>query len=111
MKSFSQSSGKSANSKSGEFSGALLGKMASGLDALEALANLAVAKVNRFMELAAQAAHVARQTLSATKTIPFATPDLEFNPAINPAKVAMAPKTPGLGSSGTMRKKHKDEGK
>jgi hypothetical protein len=98
MKSFAQSTGQSDNKKSGSFSGSLLGKMAEGLEALEAIANLAEAKVNRFMELAAQAAHVAKQTLDAAMTKPFATPDLEFN-------ASLTPQVPGLGSSTRSRVK------
>jgi hypothetical protein len=55
MRSFAQSTGQSANEKSGSFSGSLLGKLAEGLEALDAIASLAEAKINRFMELAAQA--------------------------------------------------------
>ncbi len=107
LKSFAQSTGLAANKSKGEFSGALLGKMAEGLEALEAIKNLAEAKINRFMELAIQAANVAKQTLAATKTIPFATPDLEFNPTLNMEKAALAPKVPGLGSSGKSQSKRK----
>ena len=107
LKSFAQSTGLAANKSKGQFSGALLGKMAEGLEALDAIKNLAEAKVNRFMELAIQAANVAKQTLEATKTIPFATPDLEFNPTLNIEKAALAPKGPGLGSSAKTPAKRK----
>lgn len=98
MRSFARSTGQLANEKSGSFSGELLGKMAEGLEALEAIANLAEAKVNRFMELAIEAAHVAKQTLAAAMTMPFATPDLEFN-------ASLTPQAPGLGSSTRARVK------
>jgi|GEM_PF-2046933 len=115
LQSFAHSSGQSANGKTGDFSGSLLGKIAEGLDALEAIKNLAEAKVNRFMELAAQAANIAKQTLQATRTIPYASPDVEFNPTLNVEKAAIAPKSPGLGSSTRAKKrtnvnKHKEDG-
>lgn len=95
IKDFAKATGKAANERSGSVSGKLLGKLAEGLEALEAMANLAAAKVSRFMELAAAAAYVTKQTLAATHTIPFATPDSGFNPSIN----AYSPRAPGLGGS------------
>lgn len=107
MKSFAQSTGKSANKKSGQFTGALLGKLAEGLEALEAMSALAMGQANRFMELAMQAVHVTKQKLEAIATKPFASQDVEFNAAINPAARAAAPKVPGLGASGSSRKRQK----
>jgi len=111
MKSFADSSGSSAGKKSGGFKGALLGKAAEGMDALEAFASLAKAKVNRFMELAAQAAHVAKQTLAAAKTMPFANPDMDFNPTLNVEKAVARRQAPtlGLGGGSSGRKKLEDK--
>lgn len=108
MKSFAHSTGKSANQKSGSFTGALMGKLTDGLDALEAMKALAIGQYNRFMELAIQAAHVTKQKLEAAKTIPFASQENDFNAAINPAR-AMAPKTLGLGTSARKKRKRSDE--
>jgi hypothetical protein len=76
------------------------------------MANLAAGKFNRFMELAIKAANVAKKTLAATLTIPFATADLEFNAALNPQARTRTPAL-GLGASGKSKpaKKHKDESK
>lgn len=95
IKSFSKSTGADAVKTKGSFFGKLLGKDAEGLEALEAIKSLAEKSVNRFMELAIKAANVVKLKLEATRTIPFASPDMEFNPSI----VAHAPKAPGLGGS------------
>ena len=108
MKSFAQSTGQSANQKSGSFSGLLLGKLAEGIDALNAMAALAAGHANRFMELAIQAAKVAKQTLEAAKTIPFASHDKDFNAAINPARASMF-KAPGLGGGQNIKMKEKQK--
>ena len=108
MKSFAQSTGKSANQKSGGFTGSLLGKLAEGAEALEAIKALALGHANRFMELAIQAAHVTKQKLDAAMTIPFASQDVDFNAAINPAR-ALGPKTPGLGTSGSAKKRKRSD--
>lgn len=100
IRDFAKATGKAANEKSGSISGKLLGKVAEGLEALEAMANLAVAKVSRFMELAAAAAHITKQTLAAAHTIPFATPDTGFNPSIS----GFSPRAPGLGGSTSQRR-------
>lgn len=114
MRSFADSSGSSAGKKEGGFTGKLLGKAAEGMDAIEAFASLAVAKVNRFMELAAQAAQVAKQTLTAVKTMAFANPDMDFNPTINVEKAVARRQAPTLGlgggSSGRKRQEHEDKG-
>lgn len=107
MKSFAHSTGKSANAKSGKFTGALMGKLTEGLEALDAIKALAVGEYNRFMELAIQAAHVTKQKLEAAMTIPFASQEADFNAAINPAR-AMAPKGPGLGTSARNKRKRSD---
>lgn len=111
MKSFADSSGSSAGKKEGGFAGKLLGKAAEGMDAIEAFASLAKAKVNRFMELAAQAAHVAKQTLEAAKTMPFANPDMDFNPTLNVEKAVARRQAPslGLGSGSSGRRQKKDD--
>lgn len=83
VNSFARSTGSTANEKVGGMSGKLLGKMAEGIEAMEAIGQLARAKVNNFMELAMKAAHVAKQTLEAAATKPYATPDLEFGRSIN----------------------------
>ena len=100
IKDFAKATGKAANEKSGSISGKLLGKMAEGLEALDAMANLAVAEVSRFMEMAAVAAHVTKQTLAAAMTIPFATPENSFNPSIS----GFNPRAPGLGGSTAQRR-------
>ena len=108
MKSFAQSSGKAAGKKEGGFSGKLLGKLADGLEAIEAMAALAAGHVNRFMQLAAQAVHAHTQKLESLKTIPFANPDHGFNETLNPQKAALRNATPKLGlGSGLSSKKHK----
>lgn len=104
MKSFAHSSGQSANQKSGQFSGALLGKVAEGLEALEAIKALALGHANKFMQLAMEAVHVTAKKLEAVGTKPFASQDLEFNAALNPVAAA-APNTPGLGSTGKARQR------
>jgi hypothetical protein len=96
VNSFAKSTGSAANKKTGEMAGKLLGKMAEGLEAMEAIGQLAKAKVNNFMELAIKAAHVAKQTLEAAATKPFATPDLEFNTGLN---------VPTLGMGGTKQRR------
>lgn len=103
MKSFAQSTGLAANSKSGNFHANLLGKVAEGLDALEAIGQLASGKFNRFMELAMQAAKVAKQTLESAKTIPFASVYINFNPTLNIEKASL--RGPGLGGSSHSRGK------
>ena len=103
MRSFANSTGKSANSQKGQFNGTLLGKLADGLEALEAIKALAVGHANRFMELAIQAAHVTKQKLDAAMTIPFASKEIIFNAAINPARVS-TPKAPSLGGARTINK-------
>ena len=108
LQSFADSSGKSAGKKKGGFSGELLGKVAEGLEALEAFAALAAAKSNLFMELAMKALKVHAQKLETKLTIPFANPDQEFNPALNPARAAMTPKAPTLGG-GSSKKRQKQE--
>jgi len=100
LNSFAKSTGKTAAKKSGGFKGTLLGKAAEGLEALEAIGQLAIGHANRFMELALEAAKVAKQTLEAGMTIPFASQELEFNAALNPA--ARAPSL-GLGAGGSRR--------
>lgn len=100
LNSFAKSTGKTAAKKSGGFTGSLLGKAAEGLAALEAIGQLAAGHANRFMELALEAAKIAKQTLQAGMTIPFASQELEFNAAINPA--ARAPSL-GLGAGGSRR--------
>jgi len=63
------------------------------------------------MELAAQAAHVAKQTLEAAKTMPFANPDMDFNPTLNVEKAVARRQAPTLGlggGSGRKRKKNDD---
>ena len=105
MKSFAKSTGKAANQRSGQFTGALLGKLAEGLEALEAIKALAMGQANRFMELAMQAVHVTKQKLEAVATKPFASQDRDFNAAINPAVRASAPRTPGLGASASAKKR------
>jgi hypothetical protein len=105
MKSFAHSTGQSANAKAGTFSGSLLGKAAEGMEALEAIASLVEAKVNRFMELAIKAANVAKQTLAAAHTIPFANPDLEFNASIT----HQAPSLGGTSSRKAMKKPSEDK--
>ena len=79
MDSFAQSTGKSANKKAGEFAGRLLGKIANGLDALDAMLAVAEGNTNKFMELAKEATHVLVQKLDAIGTMAFASPDNEFN--------------------------------
>jgi len=109
MKSFAHSTGQSANSKSGEFKGALLGKAADGAEAMAALANLAMGHVNRFMQLAIQAAKVHTQKLAAAMTMPFASPDMDFNPTLNVEKAALAPRGLGLGGSARAKAKPKKQ--
>ena len=92
LKSFAHSTGQSANKKSGEFSGALLGKVASGPDAMAAIKSLSGGDVGSFMKQSIDAANVNREVIEASKTIPFASPDLDFNPTLNPEKAAL--KTP-----------------
>lgn len=110
MKSFADSSGKSANKKSGGFGGRLLGKMADGMEALEAMASLAAGKANRFMELAMIAVKVKAQKLEAALTMPFANPDMDFNAPVNAEKAALrrAPAL-GLGSGGRTSAKPKQK--
>jgi hypothetical protein len=110
LKSFSKSSGLDANKEKGSFSGKLLGKAANGMEALAAIKVLAQGHANRFMELAIQAAKIAKQTLSAAKTIPFASQDIDFNAAINPVAAAAAPKGLSLGASSSKKKKKRSEG-
>lgn len=111
MKSFADSSGKNASKKSGGIAGKLLGKMADGTQALEAMACLAAAKVNRFYQLAMEAVHVQAQKLEAAMTKPFANPDMHFNAPVNAEKAALRRSAPalGLGGGGSARKKRKQE--
>ncbi len=109
MKSFADSSGSNAGKKSGGFSGKLLGKMADGLEALEAIAALAANKANIFMELAMKAVKVHAQKLEARMTMPFANPDMDFNPTLNPQKAALRTPTLGLGGGGSSRPKRQDK--
>ena len=110
MKSFAQSSGKLAGNKKGNFLGKLLGKDADGLEALQAFAALAAGKFNMFMELAQAAVKTYAKKLETLKTIPFANPDVDFNPTLNPQKAAMR-KAPalGLGSSSVVKKQKPSE--
>ena len=108
MKSFAQSTGQTANRKSGTLTGSLLGKWAEGFEAMEAIKALAMGHANRFMDLAMQAVHITKQKLEAVATKPFASPDLEFNSALHPSRRAKAPKTLGLGTSSNKRTR-KDE--
>jgi len=94
LQSFAQSTGQSANNRTGEFSGSLLGKIASGPEAMAAIKSLSAADVGGFMGQAIKAANVDKTTLAATRTIPFASPDLNFNPTLNPEKAAIAAKAP-----------------
>ena len=109
MKSFAQSSGKAAGKKKGGFSGQLLGKLADGIEAIDAMAALAAGHVNRFMQLAAAAVKTHTQKLEAKATIPFVNPDYDFNATLNPQKAALRNAAPklglGAGSSGKKRKK------
>lgn len=89
VNSFARSTGSTANEKVGGMSGKLLGKMAEGIEAMEAIGQLARAKVNNFMELAMKAAHVAKQTLEAAVTKPYATSELEFGRSINVPTMSM----------------------
>lgn len=112
MKSFAHSSGKSANGKSGELTGKLLGKMADGLEAIEALACLAAGKANRFYELAMTAVKVQAKKLEAALTKPYANPDMDFNAPVNAEKAALrrAPAL-GLGGGRSTSKRHREEDK
>lgn len=101
MKSFAHSTGQSANQKTGAFTGALLGKVAEGLEALEAIGALAMSQGQRFMQLAQTAIKTYAKKLAASHTIPFATSDLEFNSTINLAKAAARTRTPALGLGGS----------
>lgn len=103
MKSFAHSSGQSASQKSGQFKGALLGKIAEGLEALEAMKALAIGQANRFMQLAMDAVHVTAKKLETISTKPFASQELEFNAALNPA----TPNAPGLGTSSKPQKRQR----
>ena len=105
LKSFAHSSGKSAGKKKGSFSGQLLGKMAEGLEALEAIAELAAGQLNRFMSLAQEAVKTYAKKLEAQATIPFANPDVNFNPTLNPMRAAMQAPSPSLGGGGSKRSK------
>jgi len=110
LHSFAQSSGALAGKKEGGFSGQLLGKMAEGLEALEAIAELAAGKFNRFMSLAQEAVKTYAKRLDTLKTIPFANPDDGFNPTLNPQKAALrqqAQPAPGLGSKTRAKPKAK----
>ena len=100
MKSFANSTGQSANQKTGAFSGALLGKVAEGLEALEAIGALALSQGQRFMQLAQTAIKTYAKKLAASNTIPFATSDLEFNSTLNIAKAVARTRTPALGLGG-----------
>jgi hypothetical protein len=103
MKSFAQSTGLAANKKSGGFSGKLLGKMAEGLEALEAIGALALNQGKRFMQLAQEAVKTYAVKLEASRTMPFATPDLEFNSPVNPQKAALRAPSLGMGAGGSRR--------
>ena len=109
MKSFAQSTGQSANKKSGKLTGALLGKLADGLEAMEAIKVLALGHANRFMDLAMQAVHVTKQKLEAVATKPYASQDVEFNAALNPAARGRGPKGPGLGGASSAAKRKRQE--
>ena len=111
MKSFAQSTGQLAGKKKGSFLGKLLGKDADGLEALQAIAALAAGKFNHFMELAQTAVKTYAKKLETLKTIPFANPDVDFNPTLNLQKAALR-KTPALGlgnSSSASKRKKKEE--
>ncbi len=112
LRSFAQSSGKLAGKKQGGFSGKLLGKMAEGAEAIDAMAALAANKFNNFMALAQAAVKTYAKKLETKMTMPFANPDEGFNPTLNVQKAATR-QAPSLGLGGRTspktKKKSEDE--
>lgn len=107
---FSKVSGSGALKRLGSISGKFLGKLANGLEAVEAMKCLADAKPNGFMEKAREAIHVAVKKLETIGTIAYANPDEGFNASMSKAfnvhrnavaaKAKAAPPKPKRGGPG-----------
>lgn len=94
LKHFEHASGSKALKSTGEVTGSLLGKDVSGLEAVAAMGNLALGKIDSFMAKAVEAAKVVIKHLDAKNTIPYASPDADFNATLKSAFSAGKKKGP-----------------
>lgn len=92
---FGKASGSKALKATGKIAGFLLGKAVNTLEAAAAIGELAQGKPDGFMAKAVAAAKITVQRLDAKMTMPFASPDADFNgTSLKSAFSSGAKKTP-----------------
>lgn len=104
---FGKATGSKALKSEGSVGGFLLGKAVNSMEAIAAIGELARGKADAFMSKAVEAAKVTVQRLDAKLTMPFASPDADFNGSLKaafssgikksqsaPRKIASVPKVP-----------------
>lgn len=85
LKHFAKATGAKALEATGAVTGFLLGKAVNGIEAVSAMECLADAKPESFMAKAVEAAKVTVQKLDAKLTMPFASPEADFNGSLTSA--------------------------